>query len=353
MTEGIRIEEFPAPPKVGDEEQRLLDLLASRQFDYANQPAKPEPVLTFNGHPLSTAGNLTNVQAGIKAGKSAAIGAVIAATIRGKRQGGDCLGFESDNPEGKAVLHFDTEQSRFDADALIRRSVKRAGVSDSPPPWLLSYSMADVDIADRRKALRVAMDQAHGTFGGVHAVIIDGVADLCHALNDDVGAFDLVGELHKLAIRFDCPILTVLHENPGSEHGKTRGHLGSQLERKAETNLRLVKDGDGITTIYTERSRHCYIPKAQGLCFHWSESQAMHVTCGTAGELVATAKRAKMRDEAELVMNDHGVSYSELVTAIMDRLDLKERASKTRVSSWKAEGIIRQDESKNLHLVNP
>ena len=38
---------------------------------------------------------------------------------------------------------------------------------------------------------------------------------------------------HQLAIEYDCVFMTVLHENPNSDFGKTRGHLGSQLSRKA------------------------------------------------------------------------------------------------------------------------
>jgi hypothetical protein len=54
----------------------------------------------------------------------------------------------------------------------------------------------------------------------------DGVRDNPRALAS------IVRSIRKL-------IVGVIHFNPGGE--KTRGHLGSQLERKAETNLRLDK----------------------------------------------------------------------------------------------------------------
>ncbi len=330
----------------------LKRALAARMFNHEQQPERPEPVLSLGGKPLSTAGNITNIQAGVKAGKSAAIGGIIAAIIRGNYQCGDCLGFESNNEAGKAVIHFDTEQSRFDADALIRRSIRRSGMDDKAPAWLMSYSLADIDTDDRRRALRIVMDEAVEAFGGIHAVIIDGVADLCGGLNDDVQAFGLVDELHKLSIRFDCPVITVLHENPGSEGGKTRGHLGSQLERKAETNLRLVKSAEGITTIFTEKSRHCHIPKAEGLCFQWSDTEGMHVSCGTAGAIHAAAKREKMQAEAEQVLTGDGMKYADLVGAIMDVHQLAERTAKERVKAWRAEGVILKHENGLHALIN-
>ena len=45
--------------------------------------------------------------------------------------------------------------------------------------------------------------------------MIDGVGDLAIDVNDTAESNGLVAELHALAIRFDCPIVCVLHENPG------------------------------------------------------------------------------------------------------------------------------------------
>ena len=84
-----------------------------------------------------------------------------------------------------------------------------------------------------------------------HSVFIDGVADLCKSPNDDIEAFALVEHLAHLAIAYACPLILVLHENPsGLETGKTRGHLGSQLERKAESNLRIARDGKSGASIF-------------------------------------------------------------------------------------------------------
>lgn len=332
-------------------ENKFLKLLAQRKFDFDTVPEKPVPVLLLGGVSLSTAGNLTNIQAPPKAGKSAVIGAILAAIMRGNNEAGDCLGFSSSNPEGKAVIHFDTEQSRFDHDALVRRSLKRAGIA-APPPWLLSYSLADVETGDRLKALLAILAEAEAQFGGIFAVIVDGVGDLCAALNDDVESFRLVSKLHTAAIQYEAPICTVLHENPGSEQGKTRGHLGSQLERKAETNLRLSKDAAGITTIFTERSRHCQIPKSRGVCFRWDDLQGMHVSCGGAAEVRADAKQAAAEEEAARILKE-GQSYphGKLRDRISELLKLKDRAARNRIEHWFNVGIISKNDAGNYFLL--
>jgi hypothetical protein len=157
------------------------------------------------------------------------------AVFNGNRQGVDTLGFSAENPDGHALIHFDTEQSPFDHDQIIRRALSRAR-RDEAPSWFYSYCVTDLTIPERLKALRIALEKGKDECGGVFAVIIDGVADLCMDPNDSAEAFELVGSLHAMAINYDCAVFTVIHENPGSEIGKTRGHLGSHIERKPSAN---------------------------------------------------------------------------------------------------------------------
>jgi hypothetical protein len=217
----------------------LASQLADRAFDAAIVPDKPVPILRVNGKDVLSEGNLLNVQAQLKAGKTAVIGAMIAAIFPAARLGADTLGFSAENTEGLAVIHFDTEQSRFDHDSLIRRSLARAGLKE-PPDWFYSYSITDLDDGVRLDAFLLAIANAAEAHGGVFAIILDGIADICMDPNDPPESFALVRKLQTTAINYSCGIITVLHENPGSDIGKTRGHLGSQLARKAETNLRLA-----------------------------------------------------------------------------------------------------------------
>ena len=104
-----------------------------------------------------------------------------------------------------------------------------------------------------------------------------------------------------------------------------------------------AKDKDGITTIWAERARHCYLPKDKGPCFAWNDEKKMHASCGSAGEIRQAALIEKMQDEAELVFGDaEGLSHTDLTGAIMEALSLKDRAAKGRISKWHAEGIIRK-----------
>lgn len=212
-----------------------------RLFNAANPPAEPTTVFWIGSTGICTSQNITTVSAQSKHGKSAVIGAMLAATFAGENA--DCLGFTSGNPKGLAVIAIDTEQSPFDHHQLIISSIRRAGVQ-SKPAWLLPYCLTGFKADEIRRSIRPLLQSAKKKFGGVLALLVDGVADAVNDVNDPAEANAFVAELHALAIEFHCSVIGVIHVNPGGgENWKTRGHLGSQLERKAETNLKCETRG--------------------------------------------------------------------------------------------------------------
>src|SRR5262245_22815004 len=117
-------------------EAQLEQALAVRLFDFAKPPPPVVPVYTLGGIVVCTPGNLTVINAPVKAGKTALVGAFMASTIK-HDTAGDTLGVESSNPHGHALIHLDTEQSIEDHWAGVARALKRAGRVNAPP-WLLS-----------------------------------------------------------------------------------------------------------------------------------------------------------------------------------------------------------------------
>jgi hypothetical protein len=315
------------------------EMLVERIFDVNNPPPAPVPILCFAGSTICTPGNITAFQAGMKSGKTGLVGATIAAVIDDSGADHDNLGFSSDNYTGKAVLHIDTEQSRCDHHATITRALSRVGM-ESPPAWFRSFSLTDLSQANREVAIEVAIADAVAEFGGIFLIILDGVADLCRDPNNAEEAFGLVDKIHAAAIRYDCAIICVIHENPGSE--KTRGHLGSQLSRKSETNLRLAKDPQsGVTTVWADYCRSAHIPKDQGLCFQWSTALGRHVSIGTAREIKSGERQQKVTQEAETVFEGaDSLTYSELIKRIVAAVGIAQKTAEKRVTTYQAEGAV-------------
>jgi hypothetical protein len=276
-------------------EKAMSDLLAGRGFDVTNPPPEPPPVLMLGEHVVGTPENFAVVQAKVKVGKSAGVGAILASTMTPE---GDCLGFSSHNERGWAVLHFDTEQSRYHHHMVMARALRRAGRT-VPPAWLFSYYVKGLTIEQRLGVLRSELARAKRECGGVHMVILDGIADYCADVNDPEETVALVGLIERLAVEYNTLFVVVIHENPGSEIGKTRGHLGSHLERKAETPLRLEKDAEGVTVMFADRARACHIPKEKGFRFAWDDEAKMHVKMpreALAGEAAIPPKRPRKNE---------------------------------------------------------
>lgn len=253
--------------------ENISDLL----YDPSKDIEKPVPIYTAAGTTICTPGNLTTFRSQAKAGKTAIIGAMIAAACDVEGSANDTLGFRGVNTEGHAVLCFDTEQSRYDWQQMIKTAMRRVKLA-RPPKWLLCYHLTGKSAIQARKIIDKAIVKAKKDFGGIFAIFIDGVADLCLDVNDAAESNELVAHQHGLAIEHNCAIINVLHMNAGSENEKGRGHLGSQLERKSESNLTLEKV-DEVTSYWGIQQRGKMISKAGAPSFRWSDEAYMHISC--------------------------------------------------------------------------
>lgn len=91
-------------------------------------------------------------------------------------------------------------------------------------------------------------------------VIIDGVADLCGDVNNIEQSNLLVASLMRISTQYNCHIINVIHQNFGSAKLGT-GHLGSALEKKAETVIALEANtvNKDWVTVKCGRSRgYCF-----------------------------------------------------------------------------------------------
>ncbi len=309
-------------------------LLEARRFDPHVQPPPLRPVYTLAGQVVATPGNIATITSAIKTGKSAVIGALAASAMSGN---GDFLGFSSSNPEGKALLWFDSEQSQDDFRSCVSRAVKRAGLSKSPP-WFSAYCLTGFEHEKAWESVTRVVASACRDHHGLHSILLDGAADFVADVNDPKECNAFVAKLQKLAIDRDCSIWGVIHFNPGTD--KSRGHLGSQLERKAESNLRLDKQGE-VTTIWGEKQRRGAIPRKDGPCFQWSIEAGMHMSVGTRREVAEDLNREKLTALAARAFEGQKLMrHSELVTKLVSLGAGTERTAKRKIGDMTDFGFI-------------
>lgn len=91
-------------------------ILAAPRFSPTTPPPKPRSIFRIGGTTIATPGNIVAITGQAKSGKTALLSAMIAAPMVPQ---GDTFGFESDNADNAALVHFDTEQSPFDHHAVV------------------------------------------------------------------------------------------------------------------------------------------------------------------------------------------------------------------------------------------
>ena len=335
-----------------------IEALLQFAFDPSKTFAEVTPRFSCNDIKISTSGNLTAILAQAKTGKSAFMTAMIAAAITNEEDCNaiDTFGIIGERLDGRHLLHFDTEQSPADHHKLIKRTLKRAHL-DQPPLNLESFCLTGLTVANRRRAVATLIEH-YAERGGIHSVFIDGIGDLCGNVNDSEESDNLLTEMTNLAINHDCPIICVLHQNPNSANsaGKMRGHLGSSLERKAETNLILEKNAAEITTVYATKTRNAPILKNAGPAFEWDDDHGMHRSTENPNtpETKAKAKAETQHDKrVELVtllfpLGAQPMNFTDLTNMIMRKEKRAKSTAEKRIKALVEAKLITKTED-NLY----
>lgn len=202
----------------------------------------PPVVLQAGEAIIGTLDNFSVSTGKAKAKKTFNVSAIVAAALIN----GQVLEYRASFPESKRkILYFDTEQSPYHCQLVMQRILRLAGLPIDREPEHLRFShlRAIADPNERREIIRYAIYHTPN----VGLVVIDGIRDLMLNINNSTEATKLVGDLMQWTSEQNIHIQTVFHLNKGDDNA--RGHIGTELNNKAETVLQITKDN----TI-TERS---------------------------------------------------------------------------------------------------
>ena len=328
---------------------QTMMMLRSCEIDYENPPDISKSVVTVNGVPLGTQDNLFCITGGEGTGKSNYVGAILAGTLGEKRLPIEkTLGLEiTANPKGLAVLHYDTEQSEAQLHKNLGKTLRRASLT-AVPEFYHSLYLASLSRKDRLKLIRESMDLFHHRHGGIHLVVIDGIADLVRSANDETESIAIVDELYRLAGIYNTCIICVLHFVPNGI--KLRGHIGSELQRKAAGILSIEKDDNPeYSVVKALKVRDGSPLDVPMMLFGWDKAEDMHVY---RGEKSKEDKEKRKTDELigvirEAFRSSLKLSYQELCEVLMREMEIKERTAKKYIVYMKEQRILIQDTSGN------
>lgn len=228
-------------------------LLFKSKIDTTIKVERPPTILSrkeyISGLPLTkrlfTLGNFSCIIGKAKVKKTFFISLVVSALLKNKSE----LHFESRLPDGKeTVIYFDTEQGEYDSYNVIKR-IERMSL---PGENFKGFSLRPYTPQERCAII----EHAFKLWGDNTCLcVIDGVADLANAINDEEEATRVTTMLLRLSKVYNCHITTVIHQNKNDNFAT--GHLGSSIMKKAELLISVTKNKNNkaISDICCDLSR--------------------------------------------------------------------------------------------------
>jgi hypothetical protein len=329
-----------------------MSALKSCEVDFNNPPPIAQIVVSVNDVPLGTQGNLLCITGGEGTGKSNYVASVISGAIRQQGSDIDTLGITiGENLQQKAVLFYDTEQSEVQLYKNINNLLRRCKQS-AMPDYLHAYCLTGMSRKERLQAIVQSMDRYHYQCGGIHLVVIDGIADLIKGANDEAESIAVVEELYRLAGIYRTCIVTVLHFIPNGL--KLRGHLGSELQRKAAAILSIEKDDSPeVSVVKALKVRDGSPLDVPIMQFAWDKNLGMHIYLG---EKPKEAKEKRKEDELvaiarEIFERKSFLTYLDLSEQLQKALDVKDRTAKNYIRFMREKEIILKDPSNPNYFI--
>ena len=158
----------------------------------------------------------------------------------------------------------------------------------------------------------------------------------------------IVDELYRLVEIYNTCIICVLHFVPNGI--KLRGHIGSELQRKAAGILSIETDDNPeysvVKAIKVRDGSPLDVPM---MLFGWDKEADMHVY---RGENSKEDKEKRKTDELIAVVKEAfrykiTLSYQELCEVLMREMEIKDRTAKKYIAYMKEQRILAQDTNGN------
>ena len=218
---------------------------------------KAPEILKVHGSVIGTLGNFSasigkakskktfNVSAIVGAGfeeqtpspiskKPSILSAILAAALKNST----VLRYAAELPEEKRkVLYIDTEQSPYHCLKVMKRILRMAGLPDDRDSGYLEFLALRKYTPEQRISI---VEQAIYHSPDIGLVIIDGIRDMVYDINSPGESTRIISKLMQWTDDRQIHIHTILHQNKGDENA--RGHIGTELNNKAETVLLVEKD---------------------------------------------------------------------------------------------------------------
>jgi hypothetical protein len=214
--------------------QQTVVLWRQSRLQVTDSFSIPPEAIRVHNSVIGTLGNFSASTGKAKSKKTFNVSAIVAAALAGDT----VLCYCASLPEGKRkILYVDTEQSPYHCIRTMKRILQLAALPTDRQPHNLEFLSLRRYTPDLRLGI---IEQAVYGIPDLGLVIIDGIRDLVYDINSPGEATHIISRLMQWTDERQIHIHTVLHLNKGDDH--TRGHIGTELNNKAECVLCVTRD---------------------------------------------------------------------------------------------------------------
>ena len=296
-------------------DEELESYLSKGEIKATDKVTIPPKILFVGDCTIATFGNFSASTGKAKSKKTFNISAMVAAAVTNTT----VLNYRACLPEGKRkILYFDTEQSKYHCHNVLERIYKLSGLSvKKDDPRLRFWGLHEYT-----PKLRIALiDYAVRKHQEVGLVIIDGLRDLMYDINNGKEATDVMTVLMAWTSVYDLHIHTVLHLNKNDNN--PRGHIGTELENKAETVLIISKNLQN-NSISEVRPMHMRDKEFSTFAFHIDDNKLPVLDNGISVTVVKRREKSLVSLDNEVhqeilskaFKNNTPTRYSDLVEMV-------------------------------------
>jgi len=297
---------------------------------------EPRSFISWQGINLISEGTLITIQGKSGSHKSRLAQEIATVLLAPNTTTPTSLGMFRVDEEPIMVAYLDTERnSGYELPFALKSISKASGIS-TPNPLFRCTSLRDLPRKKRRQASGLFLDHLRKEHSGKLCVIVDVATDISQDFNSVVETLEVLDQLKFWMNEYNCAVIVVIHENPGSE--KMRGHLGTEFLNKASDAISIKLEKDDSIEIKFEKCRNYKRPKKLDAYYNEASCRLEKLCTGFTGE----SQDIQVKFEnllAELFKAKPEYSKAELVQIGKDRLGRKKDSIEDYIKAVKTLSI--------------
>ena len=301
-------------------------------LDMTKELPELHPLISIGGSCVCSRGNISAICGEAKSKKTFLASALVASAMAMPSKRIDNFANVDKNMDMR-VLWIDTEQGEMHVRRVVERISEMTGAKLGgviAEPRLTTLLMRELAPMERYNLL---VDAIYHNIKVLpfDLIVIDGIADLQRNTNDLEESDALVGALMRLSTQTNTHIICVLHTNPGTD--KARGHLGSSLQRKAESVIFVHRVGECSIV----EPQFCRNEPFERFAFTISE-RGIPQLCDLPGE-----GSMKPNDLIVQLLNTEyagSIERTTLVNKIAEMLNMSKNTARMRISRLIDKGLL-------------